>query len=115
MRDGVSLVHTVVVDMVLQNTQPFWFNNFAIMLDVGSNYDIHGGTSLWTVKIGSLEYYLPELLASLHICTPHIVTLTTLTDIYNDLWSLKMLSCIIFYLILGKPCDVGGFIFLVLQ
>lgn len=57
MRDGVSLVHTVAVDMVLQNTQPFWFSNCAVRLDVGSNYDMHGGRSLCTLKIGSLEYY----------------------------------------------------------
>lgn len=42
LRDGVSLVHTIGIEIAFQNTQLFWLSNLSIMiLDISENCGIH--------------------------------------------------------------------------
>lgn len=70
-----SLLHTIGTETTLQKTQLFAFSNLAVIRILVKTMAFKKGKYLCTLQMGSLEYYCPELLATLHIYRLHMVTM----------------------------------------
>lgn len=78
-----SLLHTIGIEIVLRDTQLFWFSSLAIILDISQNYGIHKREILVHTNAEFSGILFPRILR-LYVAAIIIKIIDTNTDLYLE-------------------------------